>query len=238
MSDNSLLRNSSLFVAYMGCLGWGSAYFYGWGTSFYYGFPWWVVGAGVDDVARSLFYAVTIITIFCVGWGVGIVFFFSIKRKNKIRTLSFLRLFLAIILLFIPPVVEFSVIRKHLSLEILFYSTAAAFMIALAVRLFGHLFSVSCALEMSFIRNCFVEIVMVGFMIYFWAFSGIAGWYKPQLKKEYQMLHYDNGWYYVLARYDNRLILSDSFEADRKQFIIFNSEQSADFEISIVRPRL
>lgn len=34
MSDSTLLRNSSLFVAYMGCLGWGSAYFYGWGTSF------------------------------------------------------------------------------------------------------------------------------------------------------------------------------------------------------------
>ncbi|MCQ6192093.1 hypothetical protein MZD64_01935, partial [Escherichia coli] len=50
MDDSALLRNSSLFVAYMGCLGWGSAYFYGWGTSFYYGFPWWVVGAGVDDV--------------------------------------------------------------------------------------------------------------------------------------------------------------------------------------------
>ncbi len=66
MSDSALLRNSSLFIAYMGCLGWGSAYFYGWGTSFYYGFPWWVVGAGVDDVARSLFYAVTVIVVFLI----------------------------------------------------------------------------------------------------------------------------------------------------------------------------
>ncbi|EPE9148036.1 hypothetical protein ACS0LN_005368, partial [Escherichia coli] len=32
MDDSTLLRYSSLFVAYMGCLGWGSAYFYGWGT--------------------------------------------------------------------------------------------------------------------------------------------------------------------------------------------------------------
>ncbi|EOC6445654.1 hypothetical protein D0563_RS26560, partial [Escherichia coli] len=43
MKDGALLRSSSLFIAYMGCLGWGSAYFYGWGTSFYYGFPWWIV---------------------------------------------------------------------------------------------------------------------------------------------------------------------------------------------------
>lgn len=33
MDDNKLIKNSSLFVAYMGCLGWGSAYFYGWGIS-------------------------------------------------------------------------------------------------------------------------------------------------------------------------------------------------------------
>ncbi|EOR1090396.1 hypothetical protein ACVDN9_005378, partial [Escherichia coli] len=30
MKDGALLRSSSLFIAYMGCLGWGSAYFYGW----------------------------------------------------------------------------------------------------------------------------------------------------------------------------------------------------------------
>lgn len=80
MDDSTLLRNSSLFIAYMGCLGWGSAYFYGWGTSFYYGFPWWIVGVGVDDVARSLFYAVSVIVIFLTGWGVGIV---SFRHKQK-----------------------------------------------------------------------------------------------------------------------------------------------------------
>ncbi|HGX0528417.1 TPA: hypothetical protein ACNRZP_005073, partial [Escherichia coli] len=113
MDDSTLLRNSSLFIAYMGCLGWGSAYFYGWGTSFYYGFPWWIVGVGVDDVARSLFYAVSVIVIFLTGWGVGIVFFLGIKQKNNIQNLSFIRLFLAILLLFIPPVLEFSVIHQH-----------------------------------------------------------------------------------------------------------------------------
>jgi hypothetical protein len=85
VSDSALLRNSSLFIAYMGCLGWGRAYFYGWGTSFYYGFPWWVVGAGVDDVARSLFYAVTVIVVFLIGWGTGIVFFWGSNKKTICR---------------------------------------------------------------------------------------------------------------------------------------------------------
>ncbi|MCZ8930757.1 hypothetical protein OM322_24250 [Escherichia albertii] len=89
MKGGALLRESSLFIAYMGFLGWGSAYFYGWGTSFYYGFPWWVVGAGADDVARSLFYAVTVIVIFLMGWGIGVVFFLGIKQKNKQKCLLF-----------------------------------------------------------------------------------------------------------------------------------------------------
>lgn len=82
MNSNALLKNSSLFVAYMGCLGWGSAYFYGWGVSFYYGFPWWVVSAGIDDVARSLFHAITIMVILFLSWGAGVLFFLGIKTKQ------------------------------------------------------------------------------------------------------------------------------------------------------------
>ncbi|HGG5079006.1 TPA: hypothetical protein ACJGV7_004460, partial [Salmonella enterica subsp. enterica serovar Waycross] len=43
MSDDSIIKNSSMLLAYLGGLGWGSAYFYGWGVSAYYGFPWWYV---------------------------------------------------------------------------------------------------------------------------------------------------------------------------------------------------
>ncbi len=162
MNDSALLRNSSLFVAYMGCLGWGSAYFYGWGTSFYYGFPWWVVGAGVDDVARSLFYAVTVIVIFLIGWGVGIVFFLGIKQKRNIQNLSFIRLFLAILLLFIPPVLEFSVIHQHVEPDVLIFCILAAFTITLFVRSGRRLVSVKCFSEMSFIRHHRIEFMMAG----------------------------------------------------------------------------
>ncbi|CDI27860.1 hypothetical protein KPST380_990004 [Klebsiella pneumoniae subsp. pneumoniae BJ1-GA] len=59
--------------------------------------------------------------------------------------------------------------------------------------------------------------MMAGFMIHFWIFSLIAGWYKPQFKKEYQTLHYENVCYYVLARYDDRLVLSQSYRLMRKR---------------------
>ncbi|HFK3790835.1 TPA: hypothetical protein ACGZQ6_004520 [Escherichia coli] len=237
MNDGTLLRNSSLFVAYMGGLGWGSAYFYGWGTSFYYGFPWWVVGAGVDDVARSLFYAVTVIVIFLTGWGIGIVLFLGIKQKNNIQNLSFVRLFLAILLLFVPPVLEFSVIHQRITLYALALCVITVLIITLLVRSGRRLISVKCISEVSFIRHHRIEFMMTGFMIYFWTFSLIAGWYKPQFKKEYQMLQYESVWYYVLARYDNRLVLSKSYSNGSSTFVILNSGQIDDFEINVVRVR-
>ena len=238
MADSKLLRNTSLLVAYMGCMGWGSAYFYGWGNSFYYGYPWWVVGAGVDDVARSLFYAVTVIVIFFIGWITGIVFFFSVKQKTNIRDLSFIRLFIAIFLLFIPPTVEFSVIQRKLALDILTLSLVIALIITFIIRYYGGCLSVKKIPYMFIVKNHCIEIIMILFIVYFWIFSLLAGWYKPMLKKEYQVLYYNNAYYYVLARYDNRLVLSETFKGNSNYFIILNTSQSNDFKINSVRVRL
>ncbi|SUI20535.1 putative inner membrane protein [Salmonella enterica subsp. salamae] len=94
MSNDSIIKNSSMLLAYLGGLGWGSAYFYGWGVSAYYGFPWWYVGVGPDNIARSLFHAISLMAIFIIAWGVGILLFFVVKQKARINDLSFLRLFL------------------------------------------------------------------------------------------------------------------------------------------------
>ncbi|BBK17930.1 hypothetical protein SL180013_24300 [Salmonella enterica subsp. enterica serovar Senftenberg] len=87
MSDDSIIKNSSMLLAYLGGLGWGSAYFYGWGVSAYYGFPWWYVGVGPDNIARSLFHAISLMAIFIIAWGVGILLFFLVKQKARIHDL-------------------------------------------------------------------------------------------------------------------------------------------------------
>lgn len=71
-------------------------------------------GVGVDDVARSLFYAVTVIVIFLIGWGAGIVFFLGIKQKQY-EGFEFYQIFLAILLLLVPPALEFPVIHRHIT---------------------------------------------------------------------------------------------------------------------------
>lgn len=232
------LRNSSFFIAYMGGLGWGSAYFYGWGGAFYYGFPWWFVGAGVDDVSRSLFFAVTVIGIFLAGWGTGFLFFFAVKRKNPIQDLSILRLYLAVLLLFLPVIIEFSVLKHEFQTSLLIFSSATALGITVAIRTYGHILSVSCLLQKPFVRKNLFEIIMIFFITYFWFFSFMTGYYKPQFKKQYEMINYNNNWYYVLARYDNRLILSKSFNAGSQRFIVFQTEQNDSLQIDVVRSRI
>ncbi|CBG88380.1 hypothetical protein [Citrobacter rodentium] len=238
MNSHSLLKNSSVLIAYMGCLGWGSAYFYGWGISFYYGFPWWMVSAGVDDVARSLFYAVMVMGGFLFGWGIGLAFFFAIKRKNTMQDLNILRLYLAVLLLFAPIIIEFSILKQHFQTRLLLLSAMIALIVTVAIRFYGHLFSVFYFSQQPIVRKHNLELIMAFFVAYFWFFSFLTGYYKPQLKKEYEMIIHKNSGYYVLARYDNCLVLSKTFKAGSQRFIVFRPEQNSSFEVNVVRTRL
>lgn len=238
MDNYSLLKNSSVLMAYMGTLGWGSAYFYGWGVSFYYGFPWWIVGAGLDDVARSLFFAVIVMGGFLVGWGAGVAFFLAVKRRDAMRDLSVLRLYLAVLLLFAPVIIEFSIIKQKFQMQLLLLPGVVALFITIAIRLYGGLFSVSYFTQRPFIKKYFIELVMACFVAYFWCFSFITGYYKPQFQKSYEMINLKDSWYYVLARYDNRLVLSKSFNSRADRYIVYRPEQNNILEINIVRSRL
>lgn len=200
--------------------------------------PWWIVGAGVDDVARSLFFAVIVIAIFLIGWGIGVVFFFAVKRKHSMQELNVFRLYFAVELLFVPAIIEFSILRQKIQVPLLLLSAAIALAVTISIRSYGRFLSVSCFYDKPFIKKHFFEIVMIAFVAYFWLFSFLTGYYKPQFKKEYEMINYNDGWYYVLARYDNCLVLSTSFNAGSKRFVIYQSAQDKNLQVDIVRTRI
>ncbi|EEZ8328957.1 hypothetical protein IBM18_004871 [Escherichia coli] len=197
-----------------------------------------MVGAGVDDVARSLFFAVIVIAIFLIGWGIGVVFFFAVKRKHSMQELNVFRLYFAVELLFVPAIIEFSILRQKIQVPLLLLSAAIALAVTISIRSYGRFLSVSCFYDKPFIKKHFFEIVMIAFVAYFWLFSFLTGYYKPQFKKEYEMINYNDGWYYVLARYDNCLVLSTSFNAGSKRFVIYQSAQDKNLQIDIVRTRI
>ncbi|EFA1049832.1 hypothetical protein DC394_005299, partial [Escherichia coli] len=194
--------------------------------------------AGVDDVARSLFFAVIVIAIFLIGWGIGVVFFFAVKRKHSMQELNVFRLYFAVELLFVPAIIEFSILRQKIQVPLLLLSAAIALAVTISIRSYGRFLSVSCFYDKPFIKKHFFEIVMIAFVAYFWLFSFLTGYYKPQFKKEYEMINYNDGWYYVLARYDNCLVLSTSFNAGSKRFVIYQSAQDKNLQVDIVRTRI
>ncbi|EAO5907563.1 hypothetical protein FBH55_23360, partial [Salmonella enterica subsp. enterica serovar Kentucky] len=138
--------------------------------------------------------------IFIIAWGVGILLFFLVKQKARIHDLSFLRLFLAAVLFFIPIVIEFSLLTESFLWELFFIILLVALCLSVGMRFYSKLMPVICFTQLSWVRRHCFTIVMLGFIIYFFIFSFFVGIYKPQLKKEYEMILYDGGWYYVLAR--------------------------------------
>ncbi|EHW46356.1 putative inner membrane protein [Escherichia coli DEC9B] len=163
------------------------------------------------------FLSVIVIAIFLIGWGIGVVFFFAVKRKHSMQELNVFRLYFAVELLFVPAIIEFSILRQKIQVPLLLLSAAIALAVTISIRSYGRFLSVSCFYDKPFIKKHFFEIVMIAFVAYFWLFSFLTGYYKPQFKKEYEMINYNDGWYYVLARYDNCLVLSTSFNAGSKK---------------------
>lgn len=175
---------------------------------------------------------------FLIGWGIGVVFFFAVKRKHSMQELNVFRLYFAVELLFVPAIIEFSILRQKIQVPLLLLSAAIALAVTISIRSYGRFLSVSCFYDKPFIKKHFFEIVMIAFVAYFWLFSFLTGYYKPQFKKEYEMINYNDGWYYVLARYDNCLVLSTSFNAGSKRFVIYQSAQDKNLQVDIVRTRI
>lgn len=184
------------------------------------------------------FLSVIVIAIFLIGWGIGVVFFFAVKRKHSMQELNVFRLYFAVELLFVPAIIEFSILRQKIQVPLLLLSAAIALAVTISIRSYGRFLSVSCFYDKPFIKKHFFEIVMIAFVAYFWLFSFLTGYYKPQFKKEYEMINYNDGWYYVLARYDNCLVLSTSFNAGSKRFVIYQSAQDKNLQVDIVRTRI
>ena len=98
------------------------------------------------------------------------------------KDLSFIRFFLAILLLLVPPALEFPVIHRHITPGALTLCVITALIITLLASLGGRLVSVKCISEISFIRRHRIECMMAGFMIYFWTFSLMVGT-SPSLRR-------------------------------------------------------
>lgn len=207
------------------------------GCLFYYGFPWWVVSAGIDDVARSLFHAITIMVILFLSWGAGVLFFLGIKTKQACMNWAF-QTFSCLILI-VCSGGDWVLCAKESS------GIKTSYLISSGIPY-------SCFSYKNLWPPCFSIMFFREYLCketYFWnmscrlchiflGFSFSVGFYKPQFKKEYEMMNYNDGWYYVLARYDTTLVLSKSFKSGNGRFLVIRSEQLKDYEFNMVQVNL
>ncbi len=94
---------------------------------------------------------------------------------------------------------------------------------------------VICFTQLSWVRRHCFHYSYVGFIIYFLYFLFLLGSYKPQLKKEYEMILYDGGWYRLWPDIMIGFILSKSFTKNNNRFIIFWARRWASYEITLVK---
>ena len=112
MDDSTLLRNSSLFIAYMGCLGWEALISMD-GDFLLLWLSMVDRRVGVDDVALKFVLCCERYRYIPYWMGSRYCFLFRHKTKNNIQNLSFIRLFLAILLLLFRLFWSFRVIHQH-----------------------------------------------------------------------------------------------------------------------------
>lgn len=176
--------------------------------------------------------------IFCVAWGTGLLLFFIVKQKTHIKELGVLRLFFALLLFFIPVIIEFSILNEDFLWNLIWIFILTAILVTFIMRFYSKFISVSFFYQINWIRQHCWALIMLGFIVYFWGFSFLVGVYKPQLKKEYEMIQYYGEWYYVLARHHDTFILSKSFTENHNRFVIFRPQAGESYEISLVKVRL
>ena len=84
------------------------------------------------------------------------------------KDLSFIRFFLAILLLLVPPALEFPVIHRHITPGALTLCVITALIITLLASLGGRLVSVKCISEISFIRRRGIYDLFLDILSYCW----------------------------------------------------------------------
>lgn len=222
---------SSVSMAFMVILSWSIAYAYEWGRSYYYGYPWWYVEINTGNIARSIGYvlfATLTLLLFSV---------FSLFLVRKIKPflnkfyLNLFRAFVLSAILWLPIVMSsFILIGKLHSSFIISY--------AILVIVFTVIFKeyIEDALENYFENanyrtitrylNRMQNYIMIFLYSYFVLIAFLLGYAKPHFTYHFDMLEVNHKMYYVLAKYDDAIILSKDVKQDRKNFYIYRTSTS------------
>lgn len=223
---NSII--SSVSMAFLAILSWSVAYTYEWGRSYYYGYPWWYVDVNTGNIARSLGYVLFATFILLI------ISYFNLFLVRKIKPFlnksyfNLLRAFVLSGILWLPILMSsFILMGKLHSSFIISYTVLVVVFTAIFKQyienyLESHFENRSRRQIMRYIEKN-QNHIMIFLYSYFVLSAFIMGYSKPHFTQRFDMLEVNHKFYYVLAKYDDAIILSENVKQDYDNFYIYRS---------------
>ncbi|MGY4677031.1 hypothetical protein ACWIT3_04730 [Pasteurella sp. P03HT] len=213
---------SSISMAFLVILSWSIAYSYGWGQSYFYGYPWWYVDIHVSNIARSIGYVMSVtlllasisfLTIYAIR---KLKPFLSYNNLNRLRasSLSFIMwLPLLIIGFLLTGNLNHLILISYLILFISF-----TFIIKNYIEKYIRYFNKDIILKYVHQYKFYLAILIY---LFFVLFAFVIGYFRPQFTHTFDMVEFNRKMYYVLSKYEDTIILSESIKKEGEDFYIY-----------------
>lgn len=221
LSSKNIITNSSVFIAYLTFLGWSVAYIYGWAKSYYYNYPWELVEVGINNIARALGYILFVSLIISTLYILGLVMIRNAKRLFSNTVVSSIRTFVVLGIVFAPLLIQISLFTHETSYFILFIYLSIAILVSILCK--RHHYNINFKQITLDIKNrkIHLEVVLIMVYIYFALSAFMIGYYRPIFKQEYSTITLFNEDYYILAKSNEKLILSQDIDNRNMKFFIY-----------------
>lgn len=213
---------SSMSMAFLVILSWSVAYAYGWGQAFYYGYSWWYVEVSKSNIARSIGY-VLLSTLMILGFsGVSFLLVRLVKPFLSGRCLNILRSFVISAVLQLPLlfVCVLSIGSVYLFLLVAYIGLVLISTFLLRNYVEKYVTSLNPKKLWEKLMQ-FPHYVLTFLYVYFVLSAFLIGYVRPYFLTRFDMLEVNRQFYYILAKYDDSLILSADIHRDKENFYLY-----------------
>ncbi|MBE2894960.1 hypothetical protein [Spirabiliibacterium falconis] len=220
MHNLDKLINSSILATFFIGLGWSVAYVYGWAQSYYYGYPWELVDVGIANIARSIGYVLFLSFIAAILYLLGLACLLFVKPHLPSVAVKVLRTFIFCTILSAPILIQIFLFMHRINY--LFIGLYLSCALSLSIIFRNKLKSINNTALLTAIQKRKLNMVYTALFCYcyFVISAFMVGYYRPLFRVEYPVLTLAQKRYYVLAKSDDKLILTRSLEHENTTFYL------------------
>ncbi|MGX2974333.1 hypothetical protein [Ursidibacter arcticus] len=237
VKDISHIIISSISMAFLVMLSWSIAYAYGWGQSCFYGYPIWYVDISTSNIARSIGYVLSVTFILLVISLVSLWIICKLKPFISERFLIILLSFILGAILWFPILIISVITISRLDIIVIFIHLSLAIISAKLL-----IPNVSNKIQGFNRKEIFIFLkkrqhyIIIYTYVYFVLAAFIVGCLKPYFTNKFDMLEVNHKMYYVIAKYDDSIVLSENIKKDKENFYIYRISLKSLMHLKVNQP--